>query len=445
MSNNIQLSDHFSTGKLLRLTLPTIMVMIVSSVYMIADGLFIANFIGSTAYAAQNIIGNFLFFLIAVGVMFGSGGSALVSKTLGEGKKELANREFSMMIWTALGIGLLLMAVSLIIIRPMSELLGAEGLLLEDSVIYGSIAVLSLPGAILQGAFQYFFTTAEKPVLGMLIGFGTSILNIVLDALFIIVFQWGIAGAAKATAISMLLAGIIPLCYFLRRNSSILRLRPVGLELDPIGKSCLNGLSELLSTISVAIVGILYNFQLLHYIGEDGVAAYGAITMASTIFTCCFTGYGMGVTPVIGYHFGAKNNKELQNVFRLTCMLVGVASLVIIAGCYFSANLFASFYFSSNSDLMTLSAHGLRIFAISFLFIGFNIFGSTLFTALNNGIISGVLSTLRTLVFQVIFILLLPALLGTDGIWWAVVPAELCSLIAVILFTIAKREKYHYY
>lgn len=243
----------------------------------------------------------------------------------------------------------------------------------------------------------------------------------------------------------MLLAGIIPLCYFLRRNSSILRLRPIRPELGLLGRACLNGASELLSTISVAIVGILYNFQLLRYIGEGGVAAYGVVTMVSTIFTCIYTGYGMGVTPVIGYHFGAKNDKELQNVFRLTCMLVGVASLALIAVCFLSADMFASFYFSTNPELMAISAHGPRIFAVSFLFIGFNIFGSTLFTALNNGVVSGILSTLRTLVFQVIFILLLPKLLGTDGIWWAVVPAELCSLIAVILFTAAEHRKYHYY
>lgn len=445
MKSKIQLSDHFSTGRLMRFTSPTILVMIVMSTYLIADGLFTSNFVGNSAFAAQNLIGNYLFLLMSVGYMLGSGGSAMIGKTLGEGKKDQANREFSMIIICGLILGIAFMVLSAVTVRKVSVLMGAEGQLLEYCLQYGGILSFALPGAILQGAYQYLFSTAEKAELGMVIGLGTSLMNIVLDTLFIVFFHWGLIGASVATLISMICAGVIPTVYFLRENGSKLRLVATRMEYKPLLNACVNGASELLSTISVSVIAILYNFQLMRFIGEGGVAAYGVVTTVTAVFTCVFTGYGMGVTPVIGYHYGAKNDKEMKNLFWLSFRIVAVFSALLGLLCYTSAGVFARCYLSAEPELIPLGEHGLRIFTLAFLFIGFNVFASTLFTALNNGLISGILSTLRTLIFQIVFILLLPKLLGVDGIWWAVVPAELCSLIVVIFFIVKEHRKYHYY
>lgn len=441
---NIQLSDHFTYKKLLRFVIPSIVMMIFTSVYGVVDGLFVSNFAGKTAFAAVNLIMPVLMILGTVGFMIGAGGSAIVSKTLGEGNREKANQYFSMLIYTSIIGGIVLTIAGQIFLRPVSIMLGAEGDMIDNCVQYGRIIISALVPFMLQNVFQSFLITAEKPHFGLFITVMAGCTNMLLDFLFVGVLKWGITGAAAATAISQCIGGLIPLIYFLRKNSSILRLTKAHFNGCILLKTCTNGSSELMTNISMSLVTILYNFQLMRFAGQDGIVAGGVIMYAGFIFAAAFIGYSIGCAPIIGYNFGAQNHSELKNLFKKSMMIIGVSGVIMFVLSVFTSHPLSKIFVGYDSGLLGMTSRAFKIYSLSFIIWGFNIFGSAFFTALNNGLVSAVISFLRTLLFQIIVVIVLPVFLGLDGIWFANVAAELLSLAVTAGFFIGEKNKYHY-
>ncbi len=440
----IRLSDHFSYSKLLRFTLPSICMMVFTSIYGVVDGLFVSNFAGKTPFAAINLVMPFIMILGGMGFMIGTGGTALVSKLMGEGKKDEANSTFSMMVLFTLLLGIVLSAVGFLTMRPVSYFLGATDAMIDDCVLYGRIVTGFTFAFMLQNVFQSFFIAAEKPRLGLIVTVAAGVTNMVLDALFIAVFNWGVAGAAIATGLSQCVGGVLPLIYFLRPNDSLLRMRPTSLRLRPILQACGNGSSELMSNISSSLVGMLYNFQLMHLIGEDGVSAYGVLMYVQFIFVAIFIGYSIGCAPVVSFHFGAQNHSELKSLLCKSTLLMASGGILLTIAARLLAAPLARLFVGYDAGLFELTSHAFRLFSWSFLLAGFNIFVSGFFTALNNGAISAAISFLRTLVFQTASVLILPLLLDVDGIWWAITVAEIFAFLISLMFLYLKRNKYHY-
>ena len=440
----IQLSDHFNYGKLLRFTLPSIIMMIFTSIYGVVDGFFVSNFVGKTPFAAVNFIMPFLMILGAIGFMFGTGGSAIIAITMGAGEKEKAQRLFSLFVYLSFGCGIVIAILGIVFIRPVGALLGAEGVMLDNCVLYGRIILAALPAFILQYEFQSFFITAEKPQLGLAVTVAAGVTNMVLDAVFVGLFRWGLVGAAAATAFSQLVGGIAPVVYFLRPNTSLLRLTRTKYDGRALLKACTNGSSELMSSISMSIVGMLYNAQLMKYAGEDGVAAYGVLMYVSMIFLAVFIGYSVGVAPVIGYQYGAGNHGELKGLLRKSLILVGTFSVGMVVLGEVMARPLSAIFVGYDQGLLELTLRGFLVYSFSFLFAGLAIYGSSIFTALGNGLVSALISFLRTLVFQMAAVLLLPLIWGIDGIWVSIVAAELMAAVVTILFLVGMKGKYHY-
>ena len=440
----IQLSDHFTRKRLLRFSLPSIVMMVFTSIYGVVDGYFVSNYTGKTPFAAVNLIMPFLMILGGVGFMFGTGGGALIAKTMGEGKAEKADKLFSMTVFASILCGLVLTAVGLLFLRPFARLMGAEGELLENSLLYGTINLIALPFYILQYEFQCLFATAEKPKLGLYVTVASGVANMVLDWLLVAVLPFGLAGAAAATAASQFIGGVFPLIYFARKNSSRLRLTRCRLELRPLGRICANGSSELMSNISMSLVSMLYNVQLMQYAGEDGIAAYGVLMYVSMIFQAIFIGYSVGTAPIVSYHYGAQNREELKSLLRKAIFIVAIAALCMFAAGELLAAPLSRLFVAYDEELLQMTTHAFAIFSFSFLFSGFAINGSSFFTALNDGLTSALISFLRTLVFQVAAVLLFPLLWGLDGIWFSIVAAEIMAVLAAIFFLLKKQKKYGY-
>ena len=440
----IRLSDHFNYGRLLRFTLPSVVMLVFTSVYGVVDGFFVSNFAGKTPFTAVNFIMPFLMILGSFGFMFGTGGGALIAKTMGEGKEEKANRVFSLIIYASAASGVLLSVMGIWFLRPIAVLLGAKGQLLEDSVTYGRIILLAIPAYILQYEFQCLFATAEKPGLGLAVTILAGVTNIVLDALFVAFFSWGLKGAAAATELSQCVGGFIPLVYFACPNPSRLRLGKTRLDGKALGKTCANGFSELMSNVSMSIVSMLYNIQLLKYAGEDGVAAYGVLMYVGLIFQAVFIGYSVGTAPVISYHFGAENHNELQAILKKSFVIICTCALTMFGAAELLAKPLSKLFVGYDQSLTEMTVRGFSIYAFSFLFSGASIFGSSFFTALNDGVVSALISFLRTLVFQVLAVLVFPLLWNLDGIWLSIVGAEAMALIVTLLFLLGKQKKYHY-
>lgn len=442
--NIIKLSDHFSFRRLMRFTLPSILMMIFTSVYSIVDGFFVSNFVGKTPFAAVNFIMPLLMILGCVGFMFGTGGGALIAKTMGEGDRKKANEIFSMIVYAAAVCGIILAAAGIIFMRPIASLMGAKGALLENSIVYGRLILLALPFFILQYEFQCLFATAEKPKLGLFITVAAGVTNMVLDALFVAVFRMGLEGAAAATALSQFIGGIVPLIYFARKNSSYLKLVKFKFDGRALIKTCVNGSSELMSNISMSLVGMLFNMQLIKYAGENGVAAYGVLMYVSMVFQAIFIGYAVGVAPVVGYHYGACNYGELKNVRKKSMILIGAFSVLMFAAGQMLARPLSLIFVSYDADLLEMTVHAFNIFSFSFLMSGFAIFGSSFFTALNDGLTSALISFFRTLIFQSAAVIIFPLIWGLDGIWMSVVMAEVMAVVVTAAFLIIKRKKYNY-
>lgn len=447
MKNQIQLSDHFTYGRLIRFTLPSMGMMVFTSIYGVVDGFFVSNFAGKTPFAALNLIMPFLMILSTVGFMFGTGGTAIVAKTFGEGDREKGNRYFSLFVYTAGILGVAFAVLGFLFLPAIAALLGAEGEMLKNAVLYGRIILPALPFNTLQLLFQSFCVTAEKPKLGLGVTVLSGITNMVLDAVLVISLpqEYKLAGAAAATALSQVVGGGVPLLYFTRKNSSILRLGKCRFDGRILLRACVNGSSEFMSNISMNLVGMLYNMELLRYAGEDGVAAYGVMMYVSMIFSAAFIGYSIGIAPVVGYHDGAKNHSELQGLLKKSLLMIGMFGVAMVAAAEALAWPLARLFVGYDPELTRLTAEGFRIFGLCFFFMGYAIFSSGFFTALNDGVASAIISFLRTLVFQVAAVLLLSSLWGITGIWISIIVAEFMAVLLSALFLMIKRKKYHYW
>ena len=441
---NIHLSDHFTYGRLLRFTLPSIAMMIFTSIYGVVDGIFVSNFAGKTPFAAINLIMPYLMLYGTLGFMMGTGGTALISMNLGMGDAKKANEIFSMLTAVCVLGGVVLTVLSIATLRPAAIALGATGQMLEDCVLYGTIVQSALTAYILQFAYQSFCVAAEKPNLALGMTVASGVCNMVLDALFVAVFRWGLVGAAVATAFSQVLGAVIPLLYFARPNSSRLRLGKFRFDRRSLLRTCTNGSSELMSNLSMSLVGMLYNLQLLRYAGEDGIAAYGVIMYVNFVFIAVFIGFSIGSAPVIGFNHGADNRSELKNVFRKSVTVLAVFSAAMTGLALVLARPLSGIFVSYDEALLQMTVRGFVLYSLSYLLCGFNIFGSSLFTALSNGLISALISFLRTLVFQVGAVLILPLMFDLDGIWVSVVAAELGALVLTAVCVLKFRGKYHY-
>ena len=440
----IQLSDHFTYGRLLRFTFPSIVMMIFTSIYGVVDGIFVSNFAGKTAFAAVNLIMPYLMMFGVVGFMVGTGGTALISMTLGMGDKKRANELFSLLTYVCVICGVILTVVSMIFMRPAAIALGATGQMLEDCVLYGNVVQTALTAYVLQFAFQSFCITAEKPNLSLAMMVTAGVCNIVLDALFVAVFHWGLVGAAAATAAAQIIGAVIPVVYFMRPNDSLLRLGKCRFDGRALLRTCTNGSSELMSNLSMSLVSMLYNLQLIKYAGENGIAAYGVIMYVNFIFVAIFIGFVIGSAPIIGFNHGADNRPELQNMFRKSLVIIGFFAVAMTAAALLLARPLSKIFVGYDPELMEMTVRGFVIYSLSFLLCGFNIFGSSLFTALNNGLISAVISFVRTLICQIAAVLLLPLILGLDGIWWAIVVSEAVALVLTVFCFVKFKERYHY-
>ena len=440
----IQLSDHFTYKHLMRFTLPSIIMMIFTSIYGVVDGFFVSNFAGKTEFAAVNFVYPLLMILGCVGFMFGTGGGALIAITVGTGNRKKANGIFSLLVYASMICGVVLAAAGMLILKPVMILMGAEGEMLDACIFYGRIILCALPFFILQYEFQCLFATAEKPKLGLYVTVAAGFTNMVLDALFVAVFSWGLAGAAAATAMSQLVGGVIPLIYFGRKNTSLLRLEKCRFEGSVLVKACTNGASELMSSISMSVVSMLYNMQLMKYAGENGVAAYGVLMYVSMIFQAVFIGYSVGTSPVVSYHYGAQNRDEVKSLLRKSACVIGAFSVLMCLAGEFLGMPFSVLFVGYDEGLLEMAAHAFAIFSFSFLFSGIAIFGSGFFTALGDGLTSALISFLRTLVFQIAAVLIFPVFWQLDGIWFSVVFAELMAVAVTALFLFGKKKKYRY-
>ena len=440
----IQLSDHFTFGKLIRFTLPSIAMMIFTSIYGVVDGFFVSNYVGGTPFAALNLIMPFIMVMSAIGFMFGSGGSALVAFTLGTGDKKKANEVFSLIIYLLIGVGLVLSIVGFILARPVALMLGATDAMVDYCVTYARVCALGLVPFMLQNSFQSFTVVAEKPRLGLYVTIAAGVTNMFLDWLFMGVLGMGIASAAAASVLGMYVGGGLPFIYFVKKNSSLLRLTRPSKDFSAIWKAAINGSSEFMTNISVSVVNMLYNFQLMKFAGEHGVSAYGIIMYTNFIFLGVFFGYAIGVSPIIGYHYGTGEKAELKNVFSKSLKLISAAAVIMVIVAEIISSPLAMIFASYDKELLAITTHAIRIYSISFLLMGFNIFGSALFTALNDGLISAIISFFRTLLFQIAAVVILPMIFGLDGIWFSIICAELLALVVTSYCILKFKKKYGY-
>ena len=440
----IQLSDHFTYRKLLRFVFPSIIMMIFTSIYGVVDGFFVSNFVGEEAFEAVNFIMPFLMLPGALGFMFGTGGSALIAGKLGEGDPKTANRYFSLLIYVGITLSIVLAAVCIVFLRPITLWLGADDSMLDYCLRYGRIILAALPALVLQFMFQSFFVTAEKPKLGLFFTLAAGFTNIILDFLLIGVFHMDMEGAALATAASQVVGGVLPLFYFFAKNKSLLRLGKTGWDSIALCKTCVNGSSELMTNLSMSLVNMLYNFQLMRYIGNDGIAAYGTMMYVNFIFISVFIGFAVGSAPIVSYHFGAKNRDELKNLLKKSIVFNLVCSIVMFALALALARPLSILFVGYNRELLEITVHGFILYSLSFLLMGFNIYASSFFTALGNGVVSAAISFLRTLLFQVAGVLLLPLIWEADGIWLSIVMSEAAALIISILFLMKNQKRYGY-
>ena len=441
----IQLSDHFNYSRLLRFVLPCIGTMLFTSIYGIVDGLCVSNFVGKTAFAAVNLIMPVPMLAGSVGFMLGTGGSAIVGITLGEGDREKADRYFSFFVWTALLAGIVLAAVGVLIVRPAAALLGAEGEMLDYAVRYGRLLMACLPAFILQNLFQSFFVTAEKPHLGFAFTVAAGGTNMVLDVLLVGMLHGGVEGAAIATFISQVVGGVLPLFYFLsRRSTSSIHLGRTQWNSGVIRSACINGSSELMTNLSMSLVNILYNYQLLRFAGENGVAAYGVIMYAAFLFAAVFVGYAVGSAPIVSYHYGARNHAELNNLYSKSLRLIGVMAVLMTALSMVLIPYVARIFVGYDAELLALTNHAFRVYALHFFLMGFNVYASSFFTALGDGVTSALISFLRTLLFQLLALILLPLVLGIEGVWLAVTVAEAGALCVTVRMFVRKDKVFHY-
>lgn len=440
----IQLSDHFTYKRLLRFVFPSIVMMVFTSIYGVVDGFFVSNYAGKTAFAAVNLIMPFIMITSGLGFMFGTGGSALVSLKLGQKDEQNANRYFTMIVYATIIFGSILSIFGYIFTPQIAKLLGATDAMLQDCITYGRINMVFNVPFMLQNLFQAFFITAEKPKLGLYTTIGAGCANMILDFVFVGIFPWGVVGAAAATAISQCIGGIFPIIYFMRKNDSRLSLVKTNIEMDVVVRASSNGASELMSNISSSLISMLYNLQLMKYFGENGIATYGVLMYVQYVFVAIYLGYTIGSSPIISYHYGASNEKEIQNMFKKSYILIILSGILLTLVANLASGLIAKIFVGYDKELLQLTKYAFTLFSLMFAPASINIMTSAFFTALNNGKISALISFLRTLVFQSSTVLLLPLIIGKDGIWLSAMSAEICAIIVSIYCIFAFKEEYHY-
>ncbi len=440
----IQLSDHFTYPRLLRFVLPSVLMILCTSIYSIVDGFFIANFVGKTPFAAINLVMPVLMGVATIGFMIGTGGSAIVSKTLGKGKTNLANQYFTLLVCFAFLLGVVVSALGFIFAEQLSALLGADGVLFEDCVLYARILFIAAPFFVLQFVFQSFFIVAEKPDLSLKVNLIAGITNAILDYVLILVIPLGLIGAAIATAIGQIVGAVIPVLYFARKNDSLLCFRRTPFYGNILGHVCVNGSSEMVTNLSTSIINILYNFHLMNLAGENGIAAYGVIMYVNIVFMAIFLGYSLGSAPIVSYHYGAENTNELKSLFQKSIVILIITDVLLVTVSELVAKPLVGIFTSYDIELFEMTTRGFQLYALSFLIMGFNVWGSAFFTALNNGVVSAMISFLRTFVFQVAVVSILPEFWGLDGIWLSIAVAELLAFVVTTSFVIAKRKHYQY-
>ena len=446
----IRLSDHFTFKKLLKAALAPMLMMVFTSLYTIVDGVCISNFCGKESFAGVNLIFPIIMIVGGLGFMLGTGGSALVGKLLGEKKDLEARQTFTMTIIFTILIGLTITIAGVLLIETLVYAMTSVATgdisqkMIDEAILYGRLLMAGQVFFMLQNVFQSFFIVDEKPVLGFVFILIGGLTNIVLDILFIGVCKWGIIGAAAATICGYLSGSLGPIIYFLIRKNDYIHFERTKLKLKPLIKICFNGSSEFVNNISSSIVSIVFNMQLLHYFGEDGINAYGIIMYLAFVFTAIFLGYSSAVAPIESYNYGAQNNKELKNVLIKSLIITSILSVSMFIISFTLAEPF-SFIFANGSDtLLKITTNGMRIYSIAFLFIGLSIYISTFFTALNNGLISALIAFLRTLVFQIVFVFVFPLFLGKYGIFFAILAAEIMSILLAITFLLIYKKKYRY-
>ena len=441
---NIQLSDHFTTGRLLRFALPSIAMMIFMSFYGVVDGIFVSNFTGATAFASLNLVWPYIMVLGGLGFLFGTGGTALVAYQMGQGDRKKANETFTLIILTAIVVALLLAVLGELTLRPMLHLMGASEEMMPHCLAYGRIMLAGLVPFTLQGVFQSFLVSAERPRLGMWVTIAAGVANMVLDYLFMGPLHMGVAGAAWATTIGEAIGGFVPLLYFCVPNKSPLNFCRTHFDGPALRQTVWNGASEFVTNISMSLVNMLYNWQLMRIIGESGVAAYGVLQYVAFFFVAIYLGYSMGTAPIVSYHYGAENDSELKNLFKKSLTFIAAAGVTMLVLSQALAVPLANIFMSYDLELRDLTAHAFRLFSIAFLFSGFNIYGSDFFTALNNGKVSATISFLRTILFECSCVLILPRFFGVNGVWCSLPTAELLAIFVTTFFLMRNRKKYRY-
>lgn len=439
------MAQHFTYRRLIRATLPAIGMMLFKSLYVMTDGLFVSNVCGSTALAATNFAFPLTMILATIGFMLGTGGSAIVARTRGEGDEELARERFTFFVCATIAISVVLAVAGLAAMRPLMAALGAEGEMLEEACVYGGILLVGLPVDACQLLFQNFYATAGKPGLGFANTVAAGVTNIVLDAVFVAFLGMGVAGAAVATVSGEALAAIIPLVYFSRPNSSSLRFTKPRVDLAILREACFNGSSEFVSNISSSLVSMAFNMQLLAWLGEAGVAAYSIILYFGFSFNAIFIGYSIGAAPLMGFNFGAENRAEMRSLFRKSLVVIGCTGIAMFVSTQLLADPLSGLFVRDEPEVLLLTVHAFTLYSTAFLVMGFNIYGSSLFTSLSNGVISAIISFFRTIVFEIGCVFLLPALIGPDGIWYAMLVAEVASFALTAGFAVRLEPRYGYW
>lgn len=441
MSNSI--AKDFKFFSLIWFAFPTMIMMMFMSLYTIVDGIFISRLLGTDALSGANIVYPVISLIIAAGVMLATGGSALIGKKLGEGKEEEARGNFSFLILNGIGIGMFFLVVGNLFLDPVIRLLGATDRLLPYCADYLSVSLFLAPACMLQLIFQTFFVTAGQPALGLILTIGGGIANMVLDYLFMGPLEMGIRGAALATGIGQLIPAVAGLLYFLCSRKTLWLVKPRG-DFAVIKESCFNGASEMVTNLSGAVVTFLYNFMMLKYLGESGVAAITIVLYGQFLFNALYMGFSMGVAPVISYNYGSDNRRLLQRIFKICISFVSVSSILITAIALVASPAIVEVFTPKGSGTYEIAKTGFLLFSVNYIFAGINIFASAMFTAFSDGKVSAVISFVRTFVMIVINIFLLPYLIGVNGIWLAVPAAECMTLFLSCGYFWTKRKKYHY-
>lgn len=447
--SHISLSEHFTYPKIFKIVIGPVLMMIFSSFYSVVDGIFLSAYAGDGAFSGVNLIFPYIMILGGVGFMLGTGGVALVTKTLGEGDKKKANSYFSLVLYFAIALGVIITIVGYFTVEPFARMMASlsssnTDLMIDAAIRYGHTMVLGITLFMLQNIFQSFFSGAEKPLMGFVFIAGAGILNILLDWLFVGVLSMGVEGAAYATIIGQFVGGVLPILYFSLYKKLPFKLGKCKLEIKPLLKIMGNGSSEFVSNIASSIVSVCYNMQLLRYIGPDGVSAYGVCMYMNYLFMAIFLGYSVGVAPIIGYNYGAQNHDELHNVFKKSLIIIGIVGFCMLGLGEGVGPIFASVFANGNEHLNQIATKAMRIYSFVYLTAGFSIFGSAFFTGLNNGLISAIISIVRALIFELSMVWLLPIGMGGDGIWLASPLAEIASTIITVYFYIHEQKKYKY-